>query len=336
MLHADTTFPRHGTKPPMTPGSEAPRQQPSPRDDVENGVVMTNELSRRSLLRGLGTAAVAAPVGAWLAGCSRVDSPAGGGSASEDLLALGKKQGYLRVAIANEPPYTKVNTDGTVTGAEPDVFRAVCKTLGIADVQGVVTPYASMIPGLNANRWDAITAGLFMKQSRCSQVGYSEPVIVSTESFAVPAGNPKQILKVADVLAHPDLKIAVLPGGFEEGILKTANVPAAQQVKVTDGRSGVEAVKAHRADAFFLPTLSLRALRQNDSSFDITDAVADAPKTGSGAAFREKDKSFLDAYDKALATFKQTPEFDKIMSKWGFDAAAAKDVTAAELCKNPG
>ena len=55
----------------------------------------------------------------------------------------------------------------------------------------MVTPYASMIPGLNANRWDAITAGLFMKQSRCGQVSYSEPVIVSTESFAVPKGTPR-------------------------------------------------------------------------------------------------------------------------------------------------
>lgn len=297
---------------------------------------MTNDISRRTLVRGLGTAALALPVGAWLTGCSKVDTPGSSGSVAADLLALGKKQGYLRVAIANEPPYTKVNPDGTVTGAEPDVFRAVCKRLGIPDIQGVVTPYASMIPGLNANRWDAITAGLFMKQSRCGQVSYSEPVIVSTESFAVPKGNPKGILKVSDVLAQKDVRIAVLPGGFEEGILKTAKVPDGQQVKVNDGRSGIEAVKAGRADAFFLPTLSLEALQKADTGFEVTAPVEDAPKTGSGAAFRRGDASFMEAYNTELKAFKETADFDALMEKWGFDAKAAKSTTSAELCQNEG
>jgi polar amino acid transport system substrate-binding protein len=299
------------------------------------GVDMTNDLSRRTLLRGVGAATIAAPLAAWLAGCSTTAIP-GSTSAAEDLLATGRKQGFLRIGIANEPPYTKVNTDGTVTGAEPDVFRAVCKRLGINDVQGVITPYASMIPGLKANRWDAIAAGLFMKQSRCAQVSYSEPVIVSTESFAVKPGNPKKITTVAGVLANPQLKIAILPGGFEDGILKTAKLPDGQLVKVDDGRSGIEALRSGRADAFFLPTLSLNALRATDTDFEVTPAVADAPKTGSGAAFRPNNKAFVDEYNKELAAFKETADFAAILTKWGFDAQATKGVTTAELCKNPG
>jgi polar amino acid transport system substrate-binding protein len=299
------------------------------------GVNMTNDLSRRALLRGVGAAALAAPLAGWLTGCSRTAVP-GTAGAGQDLLTTARKQGYLRVGIANEPPYTKVESDGTVTGAEPDVLREVCKRLGIKDVQGIITPYGSMIPGLKANRWDVIAAGLFMKQSRCAEVAYSEPVIVSTESFAVKPGNPKNITTVASVLANPQLKIAVLPGGFEDGILKTAKLPDAQFVKVDDGRSGIEALRSGRADAFFLPTLSLTALRAKDTDFDITPAVGDAPRTGSGAAFRPENKAFVDAYNKELAAFKDTPQFAALLSKWGFDAQAAKGVTAAELCKNPG
>lgn len=298
---------------------------------------MTNDLSRRTVLHGLGIAAIAIPASAWLSGCSTVAPPAAPGSTgTEDLLTLGRNQGYLRVGIANEPPYTSVTAAGEVTGCEPDVFRAVCKRLGIKDIQGIITPYDAMIPGLKAKRWDAITAGLFMKQSRCSQVLYSEPVIVSTESFAVKPGNPKKILTVADVLANPDLKIVVLPGGFEEGILKTANVPDGQMVRINDNRSGVEAVTSGRADAFFLPTLSLKALQVKDKGFEVTAPVPDAPRTGSGAAFRQGDKTFLDAYNKELAALKATPEFATILTKWGFDPAAVEGVTAAELCKNPG
>lgn len=247
-----------------------------------------------------------------------------------------KKQGFLRVGIANEPPYTQVNADGTVTGAEPDVLKAVCKRLGIEEVQGIITPYESMIPGLQANRWDVIAAGLFMKQSRCAEVLYSEPVIVSTESFAVPKGNPKKILTVKDVLADKSLRIAVLPGGFEEGILKNAKVPAAQQVKVNEGRSGIEALRASRVDAFMLPTLSLQALAKGGADFDITEPVEDAPRTGSGAAFRTSDAAFHEAYNKELAALKATDEFAEILTKWGFDPTVVEGVTAKELCETEG
>ncbi|HSU69956.1 MAG TPA: ectoine/hydroxyectoine ABC transporter substrate-binding protein EhuB [Micrococcaceae bacterium] len=297
---------------------------------------MAEKLSRRNILRGAGVAALGVAVGGWATACSSVAAggPASGGASN--LLEVAKAQGFLRVGIANEPPYTQVNTDGTVSGCEPDVLRAVCQRMGIKDVQGIITPYESMIPGLNANRWDVIAAGLFMKQSRCSQVLYSEPVIVSTESFATPKGNPKGITSVASILADKSLKIAVLPGGFEEGVLKTANVPAAQQVKINDGRSGIEAVKANRADAFMLPTLSLRALAKDDSSFDVTDPLKDAPRTGSGAAFRKTDSSFHDAYNTELAAFKKTSGFSDILTKWGFDPAVVQGVTAQELCQTAG
>ena len=305
---------------------------------------MTSEISRRTLLRGAGAAGLAVPATMLMVACSSTEKPSSVGTGGtgtapaggEDLLAKGKKQGYLRVGIANEPPYTKVTADGTVTGCEPDVFRAVVKSMGVPDIQGIITPYNGMIPGLKANRWDAITAGLFMKQSRCAEVDYSEPVIVSTESFGVPKGNPKHITTVKSVLDDPKLKIVVLPGGFEEGILKTAKVPDGQMIRINNNRSGVEAVLAGRADAFFLPTLSLRDLAKTEDGLEVTPPVEDAPKTGSGAAFRQSDADFLKEYNKHLAKLKDGPEFAKILDKWGFDPDAVKGVTAKELCKNPG
>lgn len=291
-----------------------------------------NSMSRRDLLRAVGGAAVAVPITGFLAGCSFTHP--GTGQSTASTLDTIKKQGYARIAIANEPPYTKVNTDGTVTGAEPDIVAAVLKQLGVPNIQGVVTPYESMVPGLNANRWDIIAAGLFMKQSRCSQILYSEPEIVSTESFAVPSGNPKNITTVAAVKSNPALKIAVLPGGFEDGTLKTQQVPASQIVNVPDGRSGIEAIQAGRADAFFLPTLSLNSLKT--PGIDITAGIKDVQPTGSGAGFRKADADLAKAYDEKLQPFKQTPEYAQILEKWGFSADAVKGVTRDQLCSNAG
>ena len=290
------------------------------------------EFSRRQLLRSGGAAALSVPLAGFLTGCS-FTQPGTGKPAGSTLDQI-KQQGFARIAIANEPPYTQIQPDGTVTGAEPDVVRAVLKQMGIPEVQGVVTPYESMIPGLNANRWDIIAAGLFMKQSRCGQILYSEPEIVSTESFAVPAGNPKKLTSVASVKADPAVRVAVLPGGFEDGALKSANVPAAQIVNIPDGRSGVEAVLAGRADAFFLPTLSLNSLKTD--GVDITEPIKDVQQTGSGAGFRKSDTDLANAYDEKLRPFKETPEYAQILARWGFSADAVRGVTREQLCGNAG
>ncbi|HLR83629.1 MAG TPA: transporter substrate-binding domain-containing protein, partial [Nocardioidaceae bacterium] len=149
-------------------------------------------------------------------------------------------------------------------------------------------------------------------------------------------GNPKNVTTIQDVLDKPALKVAVLPGGFEEGILIGANVPAKQRVIVRDNVTGVEALEAGRADAFLLPTLSLQGLVKENDSFVVTDPVDDAPVTGSGAAFEQSQTDDVAEYNEVLQEFKKSDEFAEIMDKWGFDAEAALDATTAELCEAEG
>lgn len=295
---------------------------------------MTYDPSRRLLLRGIGAAAVGVPLLGWSTGCTFTEP--GTGAPKGSVLDRGRDQGYLRVAIFNEPPYTKLEVDGTVTGVEPDVLRAVLKRLDIDDIEGVRIEYDAMIPALKSGQVDVIAAGLFMKQSRCSEVAYTEPVIVSTESFAVPPGNPKDVTTIQDVLDKPALKVAVLPGAFEEGILIAANVPEKQRVIVRDNVTGVEALEAGRADVFLLPTLSLQGLAKENDSFEVTDPIEDAPATGSGAAFEQSQTDDVVEYNEVLLEFKKSDEFAEVMDKWGFDAEAALDATTEELCKAQG
>lgn len=294
-------------------------------------------LRNKRFMAGVATAFVAAFA---LSACATESAPTttDSGEASTAVAAepttleIAIERGYIRVAIANEPPYTEVTAGGDLQGAEPDVAREVFKRLGIADIQGTVTPYASMIPGLQADRWDAVTAGLFMNPERCEQVAYSEPVIVSTEAFAVPAGNPKGLLTVQDVLNDSSVSIAVLAGAFEETLLLEANVPESQLVPVQDGRSGMEAVQAGRADAFMLPTLSLNAIIEDHPGLEVTAFIPDVAPAGSGIAFRPEDSDLRDAYNAELIEFRKTDEFRDIMNGYGFDPDAGAATSMAELC----
>src|SRR5690606_10003866 len=78
------------------------------------------------------------------------------GSAQDDKLEQLRAQGFARVAIANEPPFTAVANDGTVSGAAPDVARVIFERLGVPEIVGSISEYGAMIPGLQARRHDVV------------------------------------------------------------------------------------------------------------------------------------------------------------------------------------
>src|SRR6266581_1884922 len=116
----------------------------------------------------------------------------GGGStstSSENLLDQLRKAGVIRVGFANEAPYGYADSSGKLTGEAPTVAKAVMQKLGVPDVEGVLTEFGALIPGLNANRFDIIAAGMFITPPRCNAILFSNPDYVATEALAVKAAN---------------------------------------------------------------------------------------------------------------------------------------------------
>src|SRR4051794_29577321 len=102
-----------------------------------------------------------------------------------------KKQGFARVAIANEPPYTAVGADGKVSGAAPDVAREIFKRLGVPDIVASISEYGAMIPGLQAGRFDGITSALLLNAQLLAAGAHSQPIPCGAEAFSLAKGNPK-------------------------------------------------------------------------------------------------------------------------------------------------
>jgi polar amino acid transport system substrate-binding protein len=265
----------------------------------------------------------------WLA----MQSPA----QAQDALARLKEQGFCRIAIANEPPFTAVNPDGKVSGAAPDVARAVFKKLGVDDVVASISEYGAMIPGLQARRFDAVTAGLFMKPERCRAVAYSEPILCDAEAFAVKKGNPGKFLSYEDVAKNPKARIGAPGGGTEEKLALAAGVPRDRVIVVPDGQSGIKMLQDGRIDAYSLPVLSIGDLvkKASDVSIEMVAPVKGAPISCDGAAFRKQDTALRDAFDKVLVEMKQSGEFAKIIEPYGFSAAAAMETSREKLCGGP-
>ena len=256
------------------------------------------------------------------------------GSADEGKLEELKAQGFARVAIANEPPYTAVAADGKVSGAAPDVAREIFKRLGVNDIVASISEYGAMIPGLQAGRFDVVTAGLFMKPERCAAVVYSEPVLCDAEAMLVKKGNPKGFKSYEDIAKNPDARLGAPGGGTEEKLALDAGVPRDRVIVVPDGQSGLKMLQDGRIDAYSLPVLSINDLvkKANDPNLEVVAPVVVAPVYCDGAAFHKDDVALRDAFDVELKKLKESGEFAKIIEPYGFSAQAAMSTSREKLC----
>ncbi|MER8634410.1 ectoine/hydroxyectoine ABC transporter substrate-binding protein EhuB [Mesorhizobium opportunistum] len=254
--------------------------------------------------------------------------------AEDNRLEQLKEQGFVRVAIANEPPYTAVSADGKVSGAGPDVARAIFKKLGVPDVVASISEYGAMIPGVQARRFDAVTAGLFMKPERCAAVAYSEPILCDGEGFLVKKGNPKGFKTYKDIAKDTSATVGVPGGGVQEKMALSAGVPRERVIVAPDAQSGLKMLQDGRLDLYALPILSLNDLKKKsgDETIEVVAPVGDAPVGCDGTAFNKADTALRDAYDVELAKMKKSGEFAKIIEPYGFSAEIAMSTSREKLC----
>jgi ABC-type amino acid transport substrate-binding protein len=110
---------------------------------------------------------------------------------AQDTLARITADGSARIGIANERPYGYVETDGTVAGSIPDIVRAALAPHGVTELEPQIVDFNALIPGLNADRFDIIAAGMYINPQRCEAIAFTNPLTRAGYGFAAKAGNPK-------------------------------------------------------------------------------------------------------------------------------------------------
>jgi polar amino acid transport system substrate-binding protein len=255
---------------------------------------------------------------------------------AQSTLEKAKEAGYIRVGFANEAPFGFATPDGKLTGEAPEVAKAVLAKMGITEVDGVLTEFGSLIPGLKAGRFDIIAAGMFVNPARCAEIAFSEPSYGIGQAMLVPEGNPKGIADYASFVDDGDLKLAVMAGAVEAGYAGDAGVDAGQLVTLPDQSSLVAAVQAGRADAAALTALSIADMASKADGVESTKPfgeVAGASVKGHGAfGFRQEDTDLLEAFNTELAAFLGSPEHVALVEPFDFGADYLPNKTTADLC----
>lgn len=175
-------------------------------------------MNRRTIttasVAGIGVAALA------LAGCTSTAPSDGDGDVS--TLQKIQDEGSITLAIASEQPYSWVDESGEPTGATIAMHKEIFSALGVDNIEVEEVAWDNLIPGLNAGRWDAVSAGMSITPDRCAEAAFSDPEIMYTTTLAVPKGNPDGLTDLDSVLATDgDVKLAVQSGAIEDGYVKS-------------------------------------------------------------------------------------------------------------------
>ena len=285
----------------------------------------------------------AAVVGCTLmTACSKSDSESDQASTTTTLEKV-KAAGKVRVGYANEAPYAFLrSSENQVTGEAVEIARVVLKRMGVNEVEGVLTEFGSLIPGLQASRFDIIAAGMYVTPDRCKQVQFSEPTYGVGEGFLVKAGNPLDLHSYEDVIKNDNVRLGVVVGAIQVDYAKSLDIPDGRVIVFPDAVSALAGVQAGRADVYAATALTVADLMTKTNPDDgleraqpFTDPVIDGKDVrGYGAfAFRNADAEFRDAFNAELKKFIGTEEHARLVEPFGFSKQELpQGVTTEKLC----
>lgn len=297
--------------------------------------------SRRDFLRRTATAgAVALGGGTVLGACQATGGGGGGGGEGGSVLERARSAGTIKIGIAGEEPYGFTDTSGQVTGEAPSVARVVLQGIGIGDVQAEQVDFGSLIPALNANRYDMVCAGMNITPERCGQAAFSIPDYSALTAFLVPAGNPQQVKTFEDI-ASKGLPLAVLSAAVEQGYAESAGVPGGNISAFDDQNALLQAVTSGRAYAGALTDISLKWLagKNPNAGVEVTEGFTPTENgqpvvSAGGFVFRQADNDLREAFNAELQKAHDDGRWLTAASPFGFAEAnlPADGLTTEKLC----
>lgn len=243
----------------------------------------------------------------------------------------------IRLGFANEIPWAYPGENNKPLGFANAITIGILKEMGHARIEPVVTAWGGLIPGLKANRFDIITGGMYITNSRCQNVDFSEPVGIFGDAFIVAKGNPKGLHNYNDIKE----KNAVFVSGAGYNTIEAAKaegVPEKNIMTVPGNTEILAAVRSGRADAGALTYFSALSLaREASEDVEVThpSALPDKYLNWVGIGFRPEDADFREKFNAALKRFVGTDQMLEAVKVYGYGKDQLPGDTKTEwICDN--
>ena len=267
---------------------------------------------------------------------------AAGASAQERALEY-LAENTLHVGIYNQAPWGFRDAEGEVRGFDIDIIRAVLEPIENAGIDFTVTQFPALIPGLQANRFDIATGGLYITPERCELVEFTNSTLKAPDAAIVVKGNPKNIHSFADIAENEDVIFGATRGSITAKHAEMAGVPDNRQSLFQDNASTLAALIGGRVDVGVSSAgVAITLLSDENVASRLERALPfEGVKDENGEeifgnvalAFRSDHGELRDFFDERIAELKQSGELLEIMQRYGFtEAETATETPRSSLC----
>ncbi|KEP71105.1 ectoine/hydroxyectoine ABC transporter substrate-binding protein EhuB [Thioclava sp. BHET1] len=242
----------------------------------------------------------------------------------------------IRIGFANEVPWAYPGDNNKPLGFVNAYVLGVLHEMGYDNVKPVVTDWGGLIPGLNAGRFDMVTGGLYILNSRCQNVLFSEPMAKVGDAFIVPKGNPKNLNNYEQV-AKAGATFVTGAGYNQVESAKKGGIKDSNVMTVPGPTEILAAVRAGRADAGGVTYFTAQNLaKQSGGTVQVSDVsqLPDWTQNWVGIGFRKNDGDFVKKFNAAQKKYLGSPAMMKAVEEYGYTKANLPgDKTSAEVCK---
>lgn len=246
----------------------------------------------------------------------------------------------IRLGFANEVPWAYPGEGNEPLGFANAFTLGVLEEMGYGrdDIEPVVTEWGGLIPGLKANRFDVITGGMYILNSRCKNVAFSDPMGTFGDAFIVAKGNPKNLHNYAD-LKRENATLVTGAGYNIVEVAKDRDIPDSRIMTVPGPTEILAAVKAGRADAGGVTYFTAQNLaKESGGAVEVSDPSKMPKDTLNwvGIGFRESDRDFLQKFDKAMGRYLGSDKMLADVREYGYTKSnlPGDDVTTEWVCNN--
>jgi polar amino acid transport system substrate-binding protein len=251
---------------------------------------------------------------AGLVGLASAGLAGGARTALADTLADIKKRGELVVATEMQFPPFDISDNGVYKGVDRDLIDAVAKELGVK-VSYLDLPWTSVLPGLEAKKFDLVIAPVTITKERLKHYAFSVPIADATAALMKRADD-KSITKPEDIAGKT---VGGQKGTSQVAQLKefAAKLPKPVEVKeYVDNNQSYADLATGRIDASVnsLPNLAYAAAQRSDA-FAVVLPPFGQPTYFSWVA-RPEDQSLIDAVNAAIVKLDGDGTMAKIQKTW--------------------
>ncbi|WP_226575711.1 transporter substrate-binding domain-containing protein [Acuticoccus sediminis] len=236
--------------------------------------------------------------------------------AHADTLADIQAAGKLVVATEMQFPPFDFKENGEYTGVDKDLLDEVGKELGV-EVEYVDLPWTSVLPGLEAGKYDFVGAPLNASQARMERYAFSSPIAYSGNAFVKRKGND-EVQKPED-LAGKTVGVLKASSSQKQVAAYSETLPEAINIREYSDMLSVYADVANGrldAGASSLPNVSYASVQRPDQ-LEVVEPPFGKPNYYGWVTRKDpEDQSLIEAVSAALEAMKADGRMAEIQMKW--------------------